>query len=35
MIYMIYDFRGHFDERCVAVKRILPECFTFADREVI
>ena len=27
-------FRGKFDERDVAVKRILPECFSFADREV-
>jgi len=23
-----------FDGRCVAVKRLLPECFSFADREV-
>lgn len=23
-----------FDNRAVAVKRLLPECFTFADREV-
>lgn len=28
------NFRGKFDERQVAVKRLLPECFTFADREV-
>lgn len=27
-------FRGAFDKRDVAVKRLLPECFTFADREV-
>eukprot|EP00111_Clytia_hemisphaerica_P015843 TCONS_00046798-protein len=27
-------FKGKFDERDVAVKRILPECFSFADREV-
>ena len=27
-------FRGKFDERPVAVKRLLPECFGFADREV-
>ena len=27
-------FRGKFDGRDAAVKRILPECFTFADREV-
>lgn len=26
--------RGVFDNRDVAVKRILPECFSFADREV-
>ena len=26
--------RGQFDNRSVAVKRILPECFSFADREV-
>lgn len=26
--------RGTFDNRAVAVKRILPECFSFADREV-
>ncbi|KAG8234700.1 hypothetical protein J437_LFUL014316 [Ladona fulva] len=29
-----FVFRGEFDNRAVAVKRILPECFTFADREV-
>ncbi|CAJ0967334.1 unnamed protein product [Ranitomeya imitator] len=27
-------YRGSFDNRDVAVKRILPECFSFADREV-
>ncbi|CAD5114865.1 DgyrCDS3898 [Dimorphilus gyrociliatus] len=27
-------YRGRFDNRDVAVKRLLPECFTFADREV-
>lgn len=27
-------FKGKFDSRDVAVKRILPECFSFADREV-
>ena len=26
--------RGQFDKRHVAVKRILPECYTLADREV-
>jgi len=26
--------RGMFDGRSVAVKRLLPECFSFADREV-
>ena len=26
--------RGRFDGRDVAVKRLLPECFNFADREV-
>ena len=25
---------GVFDGRPIAVKRMLPECFTFADREV-
>lgn len=29
-----FVFRGRFEERKVAVKRLLPECFTFADREV-
>lgn len=28
------DFRGQFDGRNVAVKRILPECFEVAEREV-
>ncbi|XP_029178141.1 serine/threonine-protein kinase/endoribonuclease IRE1 [Nylanderia fulva] len=27
-------FKGEFDGRAVAVKRLLPDCFTFADREV-
>lgn len=31
---MVLFFRGTFDNRDVAVKRLLPECFTFADREV-
>lgn len=30
----ITSTRGQFDNRPVAVKRILPECFSFADREV-
>ncbi|XP_059835711.1 serine/threonine-protein kinase/endoribonuclease IRE1 isoform X2 [Hypanus sabinus] len=29
-----FVFRGTFDNRNVAVKRILPECFNFANREV-
>uniref|UniRef100_A0A4W3IV61 Serine/threonine-protein kinase/endoribonuclease IRE1 n=1 Tax=Callorhinchus milii TaxID=7868 RepID=A0A4W3IV61_CALMI len=29
-----FVFRGCFDDRNVAVKRILPECFNFAEREV-
>lgn len=29
-----FVFRGEFDGRAVAVKRLLPECFTVADREV-
>ncbi|PSN49742.1 Serine/threonine-protein kinase/endoribonuclease IRE1 [Blattella germanica] len=29
-----FVFKGTFDNRAVAVKRLLPECFTFADREV-
>ncbi|XP_068087142.1 serine/threonine-protein kinase/endoribonuclease IRE1 [Anabrus simplex] len=29
-----FVYKGVFDNRAVAVKRILPECFTFADREV-
>lgn len=28
------NFRGRFENRPCAVKRLLPECFTFADREV-
>lgn len=31
---LLFLFRGEFDKRRVAVKRLLPECFTFADREV-
>lgn len=33
MTYGLFH-RGQFDNRSVAVKRILPECFSFADREV-
>lgn len=29
-----FVYKGKFEERAVAVKRILPECFAFADREV-
>ncbi|CAG2054452.1 unnamed protein product [Timema podura] len=29
-----FVYKGQFDNRAVAVKRLLPECFTFADREV-
>jgi len=29
-----FVYRGTFDGRDVAVKRILPECFSLADREV-
>ncbi|KAK9885458.1 hypothetical protein WA026_010953 [Henosepilachna vigintioctopunctata] len=29
-----FVYRGEFDSRQVAVKRLLPDCFTFADREV-
>lgn len=29
-----YGFRGKFDGRNIAVKRILPECFEVAEREV-
>mgnify|MGYP001791540763 CR=1 FL=1 len=29
-----FVYRGKFDGRDVAVKRILPECFDLADREV-
>lgn len=29
-----FVYKGMFDKRSVAVKRLLPECFTFADREV-
>uniref|UniRef100_A0AAQ4PXW2 non-specific serine/threonine protein kinase n=1 Tax=Gasterosteus aculeatus aculeatus TaxID=481459 RepID=A0AAQ4PXW2_GASAC len=31
---VLWDFRGNFDGRRVAVKRILPECFEVAEREV-
>lgn len=36
MLWMlcVYDVRGKFDGRHVAVKRILPECFEVAEREV-
>ncbi|XP_012271622.1 serine/threonine-protein kinase/endoribonuclease IRE1 isoform X2 [Orussus abietinus] len=29
-----FVYKGEFDGRLVAVKRLLPDCFTFADREV-
>lgn len=29
-----FVFKGNFEKRDVAVKRLLPECFTLADREV-
>lgn len=29
-----FVFRGSFEKRDIAVKRLLPECFTLADREV-
>jgi serine/threonine-protein kinase/endoribonuclease IRE1 len=29
-----FVYKGKFEDRDVAVKRILPECFAFADREV-
>lgn len=29
-----FVYKGEFDNRKVAVKRLLPECFNFADREV-
>lgn len=32
--FLFLFIRGQFDNRPVAVKRILPECFSFADREV-
>ncbi|KAK2160612.1 hypothetical protein LSH36_129g02047 [Paralvinella palmiformis] len=31
---MSFISRGRYDDRDVAVKRLLPECFSFADREV-
>ncbi|KTG47292.1 hypothetical protein cypCar_00021629, partial [Cyprinus carpio] len=34
IVFSLCNFRGQFDNRPVAVKRILPECFSFADREV-
>lgn len=34
LINLIFCYRGEFDQRKVAVKRLLPECFNFADREV-
>lgn len=35
ILYFLHlSTRGQFDNRPVAVKRILPECFSFADREV-
>lgn len=33
-MFILFSTRGQFDNRPVAVKRILPECFSFADREV-
>ena len=33
-IKLLFVNRGRFDGRDVAVKRLLPECFSFADREV-
>ena len=32
--FLMLFLRGKFDGRDAAVKRILPECFSFADREV-
>lgn len=32
--FLLLFYRGEFDNRQVAVKRLLPECFNFADREV-
>lgn len=34
LLFFFLLFRGEFDGRAVAVKRLLPDCFTFADREV-
>ena len=34
ILYLVCICRGTFDKRPVAVKRILPECFEMADREV-
>ncbi len=33
-IFFCYTSRGMFDGRQIAVKRILPNCFSVADREV-
>ena len=30
----LFMFRGTFDGRAVAVKRVLPDCFSIANREV-
>ncbi|GFY42242.1 hypothetical protein TNIN_97411 [Trichonephila inaurata madagascariensis] len=32
--YGTFVYRGKFESRSVAVKRVLPECFSFANREV-
>lgn len=34
LIFLIKFRRGTFENRDVAVKRLLPGCFSFADREV-
>lgn len=34
MFKHVYHLRGKFDGRHIAVKRILPECFEVAEREV-
>ena len=33
-VIYIFTFSGSFDGRDVAVKRLLPDCFNVADREV-
>jgi hypothetical protein len=33
-LFICVCIRGVYDGRCVAIKRILPDCFDFADREV-